>query len=222
MFGRADAGLPRLDVFDQEFGPGPATILREPRRGLGLRFWSAIVLVLGAGVISALALAWPPSDGWLRPELQLASTARDGGDEQIVGLQREVALLKYEIKELTSAQQQAADTIAALKAAAQDPQGRMASMYWYSDPAALSFGIASRAEAGGVRVPTAGNGARTTQRSSSRARERRTVVVGAAAKLAELLAVIPGARTCRPRARAPCGLEVDHQLELHRLDHRQL
>jgi hypothetical protein len=155
MFGRADAGLPRLDAFDKEFGPGPATILREPRPRTGLRFWTAIVLVLGAGVISALALGWPPSDSWLRSETTAAApplrpAARDGGDEQVTRLQREIAVLKHQIRELTGAQQQAADTIAALQAAAQDSQSRVAAGYWYSDAAALTFGIVSRAEVGAV------------------------------------------------------------------------
>ena len=151
MFGRVDAGLPRLDVFDEEFGPGPATILRQPPHKRRLWSWTLICLVLAGAIISALALAWPLADGRHGDEVRSASVSpqtagRDGADDQVQRLLREVAVLKYEIKELTAAQQQAADTIAALQAAAQEARGPSA--YWYSDLVALTFGFASPPEPG--------------------------------------------------------------------------
>src|SRR5262245_64579309 len=66
------AEMPRLDVFDEEFGQDPATILRAERRGL--RLLSLVGIALGAGVIGALALAWSTADGRLRLELPSAAT----------------------------------------------------------------------------------------------------------------------------------------------------
>ncbi len=138
------AVLPRLDAFDEEFGPEHATILPEPPRGMGLRFWAWIVVMLAAGIVGALALTWPSSDAGSRLEGQPAPTAprtasRGGGDEQVDRLLREVAALKRQVRDLTSAQQQAAEAIAAAKAAEQDRVS-----YWYSNLAALRFGIASQ------------------------------------------------------------------------------
>ena len=121
--------MPKLAAFDDEFGPGPATILRPRRRAGGFWFWSLIGLMLGAGIIGALALGWPGADAWLTAESQPATTqparmtaAREGADEEVTRLLREVATLKSEIRDLTKAQQQAADTIAALTAA---PEARL-------------------------------------------------------------------------------------------------
>ncbi len=155
MFGRVDAGLPRLDVFDEEFGPGPATILRQPPHQRRLWSWILICLVLAGAIVSALALAWPLADGRHGDEVRSASVApqgagRDGANDQTTRLLREVAVLKHEIKQLTSAQQQAAETIAALQAALQD--SRSQSAYWYSDLAALTFGFASPGEPGIVET----------------------------------------------------------------------
>jgi hypothetical protein len=57
--------IPRLDAFDEEFGREPVVILRDndARSDYGLRM---VVLLLGAGIVSALALAWLNADGWLR------------------------------------------------------------------------------------------------------------------------------------------------------------
>jgi len=147
MFGRVDAGLPRLDAFDQEFGPGPATILREPPHKKRLWSLTLIFLVLAGAIAGALALAWPLTGGGQRGEARSASISpqgagRDKSDDQVTRLLREVAVLKREIRELTAAQQQAAETIAALR------EARAGSAYWYSDLAALTFGFASPAEPG--------------------------------------------------------------------------
>jgi hypothetical protein len=141
--------IPRLDAFDEEFGREPVVILRDQRRKVRLRSSTLVVLLLGAGIVSALALAWLNADGWLRSvpsPLQYAS--REGADEQIGRFRREVEALKKQIGELTDAQQQAADTIASLKAAAQEPRDPASSTYWYSDLAALHFGIADQPRPG--------------------------------------------------------------------------
>ncbi len=157
MFGRVvDAGLPRLDAFDEEFGPGPATILREPPHKRRLWSWTLICLVLAGAIVSALALAWPLTDGRQGGEVRSAASVapqaagRDGADDQVTRLLREVAVLKHEIKQLTSAQQQAAETIAGLQAALQESRSQPA--YWYSDLAALTFGFASPPEPGIVET----------------------------------------------------------------------
>src|SRR5262249_21716413 len=64
-----EAPMPRLDAFDEEFGPDPAAILRGQRRKTRLRLLTLLGVVVGAGVIGALALAWSTADGRLRPEL---------------------------------------------------------------------------------------------------------------------------------------------------------
>ena len=160
MHGRVDADdMPRLDAFDEEFGREPVAILRGQRRRSRLRLWSVVVFVLAAGIVGALAFAWPTVDGGLLPHLQLPqlqsmpfSTKSTGGaDEQVDRLRREVAALKRDVRELTEAQQQAADTIAALKAAEQEHSG--SSVSWYSDPAALNFGIVSQQPQPGVIAP---------------------------------------------------------------------
>lgn len=157
MLGRVvDAGLPRLDAFDEEFGPGPATILREPQHKKRLWSWTLICLVLAGAIVSALALAWPLTDSRQGDEVRSASvsaqaaTGGDGADDQVKRLLREVAVLKHEIRQLTGAQQQAAETIASLQAALQDARAQPA--YWYSDLAALTFGFASQPEPGIVET----------------------------------------------------------------------
>jgi hypothetical protein len=149
MRGGADVSeLPRLDAFDEEFGREPVAVLRGQQRKGGLRFSRLIVLLLGAGFIGALALAWLNAEGWLHFEVQSAPSglqlaSREGPDEQIGRLRREIETLKKEIGELTDAQEQAADTIASLKTAAQDSREPASSTYWYSDLAALHYGVPS-------------------------------------------------------------------------------
>jgi hypothetical protein len=145
--------IPRLDAFDEEFGREPVAILRGQRRKVRLRSSALVVLLLGAGIVSALALAWLNADRWWRFEDQSAPSppqyaSREGADEQIGRLRREVEALKKQIGELTEAQQQAADTIASLKAAAEEPRDPASSVYWYSDLAALHFGIADQPRPG--------------------------------------------------------------------------
>ena len=86
------AELPRLEAFDEEFGPEPATALPEPRRRTGLRFWAWLVVMVAAGSVGALALLWPTSDaGSLLQGLSAATAPRiasRGGDEQVDRLMR--------------------------------------------------------------------------------------------------------------------------------------
>jgi hypothetical protein len=138
--------LPRLDAFDEEFGGEPVAMVRGQHRRGGLRLTALIVLLVGAGIIGAVALVWLNADDWFRFEVQSAPSApqlasREGSDEQIGRLRREIEALKQKIGELTEAQQQGADTIASSQAVGQD--ARNPASYWYSDLAALHYGIAS-------------------------------------------------------------------------------
>jgi hypothetical protein len=151
------AEMPRLDVFDEEFGQDPATILRAERRGL--RLLSLVGIALGAGVIGALALAWSTADGRLRLELQSAATPqrnaeRAAQDEEIDRLRSQLDALKNDVKELTDAQRQAAYTIAAMKAAEEDLRRHAPPPYWYSNPATLNFTIASPPQSAGFAPPS--------------------------------------------------------------------
>ena len=150
--------MPRLDAFDQEFGREPVAILRGHRRRIRLRTWVLIFVVLGAGVISALAVSWPNGDGLLRFELQSAaplfqrSASREDSDEQIDRLRLEVDALKKVISDLTEAHRQAGETIAALQATAasqateQEPRAPVPGEFWHSNLAALNFGIAGQSQ----------------------------------------------------------------------------
>jgi hypothetical protein len=143
------AEMPRLDAFDQEFGREPVAIARGHRRKIRLKVWVLILILLGAGAISALALGWPSGDGLFPFELQSAAplfqrgASRDDSAEQIDRLRREVETLKQEIGELNEAQRQAGETIATLK---EDSRNVIPSGYWYSNMAALHFKVVSYAE----------------------------------------------------------------------------
>jgi hypothetical protein len=148
------AEMPTLRGFDEEFGQDDvATQLGEQRKTR----WTliAVALALGAGIIGVLTLAWSTVDGRLRLELASAptpprNTGSEGSRELVDRLLRQVEALKSEIRELTEAQQQqTAHAIAAIEAE-QESRNRVSSVHWYSDPAALSFGIESRPEPWGV------------------------------------------------------------------------
>jgi hypothetical protein len=146
MPGRFDAAeMPRLDAFDQEFGQDPVAIQRGQRRKTRVRLWTLFSVALGVGVISVLALGWSAADRRLRLELQSAVVApisprtREGLNEEIDGLHRQVEALKNEITKLNDAGAQAAHTIAALEAAEQEYHNSAPSAYWYSNPAALEL-----------------------------------------------------------------------------------
>jgi hypothetical protein len=143
MGGSDTDDMPSLDAFDQEFGREPVAVLRAQRRRPTLRPLAG--LVLAAVIISVPTLAWlsadehPTSDGQVRP-VALHGASREGSQQQVERLLRQVTALKEEIRELTQAQQEATESIAALKAAEQEARTASAT-YWYSDPAALSFGM---------------------------------------------------------------------------------
>ena len=144
------AEMPRLDAFDEEFAQDPEAILRERRRRIIRRLWTFVAIVLGVGAIAALALAWSKADGRLRLELQSVvpsphSASREGPDDELGRLRREVDALRSEIGDLSQAQQQATDAIAALQAAEQDARSRIPPpAYWYSNPSALSLSVAGQ------------------------------------------------------------------------------
>lgn len=144
------AEMPRLDAFDEEFSQDPEAILRERRRRIIRRLWTFAAIVLGVGIIAALALAWSKADGRLRLELQSVvpsprSASREGPDDELDRLRREVEALRSEIGDLTQAQQQATDAIAALQVAEQDARSRIPPpAYWYSNPSALSLIVAGQ------------------------------------------------------------------------------
>ena len=67
--------LPRLDAFDEEFGREPVAILRGQQRRGGLRLSTLLVLLLGAGIIGALALVWFNAEEWLHFDVQSAPSS---------------------------------------------------------------------------------------------------------------------------------------------------
>jgi len=153
MHGRVDAGdMPRLDAFDEEFGREPVAILRGQRRKTKLRIWAAVLFLLAAGVVVALAYGWPDAD--LLAQLQSISFSsnkaigRESADE-VDRLRREVAALTKDVRDLTDVQQQAADTIATLRAAERERR----TAYWYSEPAGLMFGMTNQAPRPVAAVP---------------------------------------------------------------------
>jgi hypothetical protein len=175
------AEMPRLDAFDEEFGQDPAAIQRGRRRRIVRRFLTLVAVALGAGGIAALVLVWSSADGRLRLELQSVppvppSASRAATDDELDRLRREMDALRIEIGELTRAQQQAADTIAALQAAEQEARSHQPPpVYWYSNPETLDLGIASPPPPGVVlppRRPTTARresrGIRRRERSASR------------------------------------------------------
>jgi hypothetical protein len=90
----------------------------------------------------------------LRGELQSADVpisppTREGLDEEIDRLPRQVEALKNAITNLKQAREQTAQTIAALRAAEQESPDP-APTYWYLQPVALSMGIESQPDWEGV------------------------------------------------------------------------
>jgi hypothetical protein len=148
MSGKGAASvMPRLDAFDQEFGCEPEEIAREELPKTKPRIWTFLGLAVTAAIISALAVAWSGAGGPFRPEVAPSSgSAADASKVHIERLTRQVEALKQEIRELTEAQQQAASTIAILKAAEQESRAPASEAYWYSDAAALHFGIPSQVQ----------------------------------------------------------------------------
>jgi hypothetical protein len=184
MSGRFDAAeMPRLDAFDEEFGQTSVAVQRGQPRKTRVRFWTLFSVALGLSAISVLALAWSAADKRLRLELQsavvvpISTLIREGFDEKIDRLRRQVEALKNEITKLKEAREQTAQTIAALGApeqASPDP----APTYWYLQPVAFSIGIESDPEREGViplprRPPTARPASGRAEQSENRGPFRR-------------------------------------------------
>ena len=136
--------MPRLDALDEEFARERVAIL------LGQRRWKRrfAILVIGAALCALIGLAltrpWALADWRLLSELHALlpisrNAASDTSAEEIDRLVREVASLKQEIAELTEDRHQAAGRIASLEAAAHEPRSHPATVYWYSDLAALTY-----------------------------------------------------------------------------------
>ncbi len=145
----ADAVMPNLDAFDEEFGHEDTVVVSDPKRNTGFRLSTIIGLALAAGIISALALGWPNTSATPESKVQGDVTpARYGGeklDAAISRLAREVETLKTENRELRQAQQQASETISALQSSQQDNRG--AFVGWYSDVGALTYAVPAQLEA---------------------------------------------------------------------------
>lgn len=155
------SAMPNLDAFDQEFGRGPAP--RPKKRKRVLRISTIVAFLLGAGIVGAVALAWPETVSLLRAELPPGLMAslplpRDPSEEQNGQLLAELDALKQEVRELTEAQHESATTIAGLRAAEQESKSRTVLTGWYSEPGALNYPIASR--------PGAANSAAPAQRAA--------------------------------------------------------
>jgi hypothetical protein len=168
--GSSSANMPRLDAFDEEFGREPAAVLPARERTGSPRFLAR--LLLAAAIIGLPVWAWLSANGHSAsdgrsgpPALQAAAPEESGG--QVDRLLSQVAALQQVIRDLTRAQQEASDSIAALKAAEQDSRN-VTPGYWYSDPAALSFGTGSPPRA--VAAPSVPRRS-ATARSENRRRE---------------------------------------------------
>ena len=135
--------LPSLDAFDDEFGREHDGIVDAPPARSGFRLSTVIGLALAAGVISALALGGPAifgaSQSQVQPE-QAAAPATQALQAAVSRLSDEVASLRRENRDLQDAQRRAADTITKLQAA--EAEGRASFAAWYTNPAALAYGIA--------------------------------------------------------------------------------
>ena len=164
--------MPRLDVLDEELGDAAA---RARRRRIGERLLMLAIVTLGLGAIGALAFAWSNADRPLRFELQSAATApksaqRAAAQEEIERLRGELDALKNDVKELTEAQHQAADTIAAMKAAGEDLRRDVPPPYWYSNPATLDLAIANQPQWAGVAPPPGDRALRIARSAQARGR----------------------------------------------------
>ena len=152
MPGKFDAEIPRLDASNEEFG-------QDSGARTGARFWTAFGVALVLAVIGVLAFAWSAADGRLRLELKSAVVApvsartHEGLNAEIDRLRRQVGALKNEIAKLKDAREQTAQMITAVKAAEQETRAPVPSVFWYSDPTAVSFGIESQPKREGAAVP---------------------------------------------------------------------
>ena len=125
--------MPSLDAFDEEFAHDESEAeATPPQLNRGFRFSTLIGLALAAGLITAIALAWPNISGMSNP-------GSEKPEAIIERLTRELEAVKQENKELAEAQQQAAETVSSVQTAQQEQHAPFTS--WYSDVAGLTFGI---------------------------------------------------------------------------------
>jgi FtsZ-binding cell division protein ZapB len=130
--------MPNLDAFDEEFGHDESEeAASAPRLKSGFRLSTMIALALAAGVISALAMAWPNIPGLSDPSYEKPQAA-------IERLTRELETLRQQNAELAQAQQEAAETIATLQVAQQEQRAPFTT--WYSELAALTYATPSQPE----------------------------------------------------------------------------
>jgi hypothetical protein len=166
--------MPRLEAFDAEFGVEHEVLLL-PQRRTGARLLAVVGVLLGVGVVSALALAWQNGDERLLSLIRSAPlTAQTGSGErpeqQIDRLTREVAALKNEIRQLTEAQSQTIERGAPLSTGEDEPADPVAS-HWYSDPVALSYGIAGQPSPAVASAPPRRQGTARQETRNTRKRE---------------------------------------------------
>jgi hypothetical protein len=140
------AEMPTLRGFDEEFGQADGVTQLDRTRSV------LLAVALGAVILGGLTLVWVAVDGGVHPKRASAaptssqSTSPAESRELVDRLLSQVEALKSEVRELTAAQQQPAHTIEA----EQESRNRAPSVYWYSDPAALSSGTESGPEPWGV------------------------------------------------------------------------
>jgi hypothetical protein len=140
------AEMPTLRGFDEEFGQADGVTQLDRTRSI------LLTVALGAVILCGLTLVWVAVDGGVRPKgasaapISSQNTAPAESRELVDRLLSQVEALKSEVRELTAAQQQPAHTIEA----EQESRNRAPSVYWYSDPAALSSGTESGPEPWGV------------------------------------------------------------------------
>jgi len=92
------AEMPRLHAFDEEFEEDVEAVVGGRRRKIIRRLLMLAVVVLGAGAIAALALAWSAADGRLRLEFQSTApsprtVAREAAEEKVDRLRRQMDAL---------------------------------------------------------------------------------------------------------------------------------
>jgi cell division protein FtsB len=160
----AAGAMPKLDAFDQEFECDQADSIKDLRPRTGLRFSTLMLLALIAGIISALVFAWSNTLATLNDAS--SEEAAEKPEAVIAHLVREVDSLKKQVRDLTSAQRQAADIIAGLRS---EQEARATATAWYSDPNALTYGLTVQADAS-VGIPTSRRpaGVRTRPREAPR------------------------------------------------------
>jgi hypothetical protein len=141
--------IPPLHGFDDQFGQNSVAQVGNRKTRI------LIALGLSACVIGGLAFA-STVNGGLHAKLGTAptssrSTERDGARETIDDLLRQMEALKGEIQQLQQAQQ-SSPTAAPTSSieANQESRKSVSSVFWYSDPAALSIGIESHPDPWGV------------------------------------------------------------------------